>query len=28
MEVVLLYNNPIANKSCPLQPESICKFDY
>jgi hypothetical protein len=26
MEVVLLYNNPITNKSCPLEPESICKM--
>jgi len=26
MEAVLLYNNPITNKYCPLKPESICRF--
>jgi len=27
MEAVLLMNNPIANKSCPLKSGSICRFD-
>jgi hypothetical protein len=26
MEVVTLSNNPITNRYCPLEPESICKF--
>jgi hypothetical protein len=26
MEAVTLSNNPITNKSCPLEPESICRF--